>query len=64
MYSPNGTGWRLTYRSPGPVVGSHPGGAGRLVTCQYRLAEPAGRGDPAARAILGDLLAWAAGGAG
>jgi hypothetical protein len=48
----------------GPVVGSHPVGAGRLVTCQYRLAEPAGRGDPAARAILGDLLAWAAGGAG
>jgi hypothetical protein len=47
----------------GPVVGSHPVGAGRLVTCQYRLAEPAGRGDPAARAILGDLLAWAAGGA-
>ena len=48
----------------GPVVGSHPVGAGRLVTCQYRLAEPAGRGDPAAQAILGDLLAWAAGGAG
>jgi hypothetical protein len=47
----------------GPVVGSHPVGAGRLVTCQYRLAEPAGRGDPAAQAILGDLLAWAAGGA-
>jgi hypothetical protein len=38
-------------------------GAGRLVTCQYRLAGPAGRDDPAAKAILGDLLAWAARGA-
>jgi hypothetical protein len=47
----------------GPVVGALPVGAGRLVTCQYRLAEPAGRGDPAATAILGDLLDWAAGGA-
>ena len=40
------------------------GTTGRLVTCQYRLAEPAGWGDPAALAILGDLLGWAAGGAG
>jgi hypothetical protein len=47
----------------GPVVGAEPVGPGRLVTCQYRLAEPAGRGDPAALAILGDLLRWAAGGA-
>ncbi len=47
----------------GPVVGALPVGPGRLVTCQYRLAEPARRGDPAALAILGDLLAWAAGGA-
>jgi hypothetical protein len=47
----------------GPVVGALPLGPGRLVTCQYRLAEPARRGDPAALAILGDLLAWAAGGA-
>jgi hypothetical protein len=38
-------------------------GPGRLVTCQYRLAEPARRGDPAARAILAELLRWAAGGA-
>jgi hypothetical protein len=38
-------------------------GPGRLVTCQYRLAEPARRGDPAARAILAELLHWAAGGA-
>jgi Glycosyl hydrolases family 2, TIM barrel domain len=47
----------------GPVVGALPVGPGQLVTCQYRLAEPARRGDPAALAILGDLLAWAAGGA-
>jgi hypothetical protein len=48
----------------GPVVGALPVGAGRLVLCQYRLGDAAGRGDPAARAILGDLLGWAAGGAG
>jgi Glycosyl hydrolases family 2, TIM barrel domain/Glycosyl hydrolases family 2, sugar binding domain len=47
----------------GPVVGSLPVGPGRLVMCQYRLGDPAGQGDPAAQAILGDLLAWAAGGA-
>jgi Glycosyl hydrolases family 2, TIM barrel domain len=47
----------------GPVVGARPVGPGRLVACQYRLAEPARRGDPAALAILGDLLGWAAGGA-
>jgi hypothetical protein len=47
----------------GPVVGAGPVGPGRLVTCQYRLANPARRGDPAALAILGDLLRWAAGGA-
>ena len=47
----------------GPVVGALPVGGGRLVTCQYRLAEPAGRGDPAALAILGDLLRWAGDGA-
>jgi hypothetical protein len=47
----------------GPVVAALPVGGGQLVTCQYRLAGPAGRGDPAALAILGDLLRWAAGGA-
>jgi hypothetical protein len=47
----------------GPVVGALPVQAGRLVLCQYRLGEPAGQGDPAAVAILGDLLGWAAGGA-
>ena len=48
----------------GPVVGALPVGAGRLVLCQYRLGDAAGGGDPAARAILGHLLGWAAGGAG
>jgi hypothetical protein len=47
----------------GPVVGMQPVGPGRLVTCQYRLAEPARRGDPAALAIIWDLLGWAARGA-
>jgi len=47
----------------GPVVGALPVGGGRLVTCQYRLAGPAAAGDPAALAILGDLLRWAGGGA-
>ena len=46
----------------GPVVGAEQVGSGRLVTCQYRLpSRPPGR--PAALAILGDLLRWAAGGA-
>ena len=44
----------------GTVVGAHDAGAGRLVYCQYRLARPAAAGDPAARAILGDLLRWIA----
>jgi hypothetical protein len=47
----------------GPVVGALPVGPGRLILCQYRLGDPAGKGDPAAQAILGDLLGWAAGGA-
>ena len=45
----------------GPVVAAEPVGDGRLLVCQYRLAEPAGRGDPAAVAVLGDRLRWAAG---
>ncbi len=44
----------------GTVVGSHPVGAGRLVFCQYRLAGAAARGDAAARALLADILRWAA----
>jgi hypothetical protein len=45
------TGW---------VVGAHRVGAGRLICCQYRLAAPALRGDTAARALLADLVRWAA----
>ena len=44
----------------GPVVGALQVGAGRLVLCQYRLGDDAGRGNPAAQALLGDLLGWAA----
>lgn len=44
----------------GTVVGSHPVGAGRLVFCQYRLVAAAARGDAAARALLADLVGWAA----
>lgn len=44
----------------GTVVGSHGVGAGRLVFCQYRLVEAANQGDAAARAVLADLLQWAA----
>jgi len=47
----------------GPVVGADPVGGGCLAFCQYRLVEPAGRGDPAALAFLGELVRWAAGGA-
>jgi hypothetical protein len=42
----------------GTVLGSHSVGAGRLVFCQYRLARRASNGDPAALAVLGDVLAW------
>ncbi|MFN2606662.1 MAG: glycoside hydrolase family 2 protein [Acidimicrobiales bacterium] len=44
----------------GIVVGSMAVGVGRLVFCQYRLAGPATEGDVAARAVLADLLHWAA----
>ena len=44
----------------GTVVGSHPVGTGRIVFCQYRLAERAAAGDAAAQALLGDLVRWAA----
>jgi hypothetical protein len=43
----------------GTVLGSHAVGPGRLVFCQYRLAARACNGDSAARAVLGDVLAWA-----
>ncbi|HEX2699110.1 MAG TPA: glycoside hydrolase family 2 TIM barrel-domain containing protein [Acidimicrobiales bacterium] len=42
------------------VVGSHQVGAGRLVLCQYRLTRRAVAGDAAARALLADLVRWAA----
>jgi hypothetical protein len=43
----------------GTVVGRHQVGTGRLLLCQYRLVEPARRGDAAAGALLRDLLRWA-----
>ncbi|MDQ3354884.1 MAG: hypothetical protein M3507_10505, partial [Actinomycetota bacterium] len=44
----------------GAVVGSHQVGEGRLIFCQYRLCERAAGGDGAARALLADLVRWAA----
>jgi hypothetical protein len=42
------------------VVGSHTVGPGRLLLCQYRLTGRALAGDAAARALLADLVRWAA----
>ena len=47
----------------GTVAGALPVGPGRLVACQLRLAAPAAAGDPAALALLSDLLRWAGEGA-
>jgi hypothetical protein len=47
----------------GTVVGALDAHGGRLVACQFRLAERAAAGDVTARALLADLLAWAAAGA-
>jgi hypothetical protein len=44
----------------GTVVGACPAGAGRLLACQFRLAERAAGGDPAALALLTDLVRLAA----
>ena len=44
----------------GTVIGSQRVGDGRLVFCQYRLSAPAAAGDALARALLGDLVSWAA----
>jgi len=44
----------------GTVVGARPAGPGRLLACQFRLAGPAAAGDPAARALLADLVRLAA----
>ncbi|MBD0330020.1 MAG: hypothetical protein ICV64_07950 [Thermoleophilia bacterium] len=46
--------------STGTVVGVHPVAAGRLVFCQFALADAVGAGDPVARALLADLLRLAA----
>jgi hypothetical protein len=43
----------------GTVVGSHQVGPGRVVFCQYRMCAGAAKGDPAARALLADLIRWA-----
>jgi glycosyl hydrolase family 2 len=44
----------------GAVVASVPAGPGRLIACQFRLADRAATGEPAAAALLGDLLRFAA----
>ena len=44
----------------GTVVGGLAVGGGRLLLCQYRLVDRAAAGDAAARALLVDLLTWAA----
>jgi hypothetical protein len=44
----------------GRIIGSHRVGPGRLIVCQYRLVNAAVAGDAAARAVLADLVAWAA----
>ena len=44
----------------GTVLGAHPAGGGRLIFCQYRLAERAATGDVAAQVLLADLVHWAA----
>ncbi len=42
----------------GTVVGAQPVGPGRLLLCQYRLADKASAGDAAACGLLADLLRW------
>ncbi|MDQ3979702.1 MAG: hypothetical protein M3314_09135 [Actinomycetota bacterium] len=44
----------------GTILGSAPVGAGRMIFCQYRLCDGAVGGDVAARAVLADLVRWAA----
>jgi hypothetical protein len=44
----------------GTVVGAHQVGSGRAIFCQFTLCEPGATGDPAALALLGDLVRWAA----
>jgi hypothetical protein len=44
----------------GTVLGSHAAARGRLIFCQYRLCAGAAAGDVASRAVLADLVRWAA----
>ena len=44
----------------GAVVCRVPVGTGRLVACQFSLADRVVAGDDGAAALLGDLLDWAA----
>jgi hypothetical protein len=44
----------------GTIIGATDVGPGRLVLCQYRLAARAAGRDVAARALLADVLSWAA----
>jgi hypothetical protein len=44
----------------GSVVGRQTVGPGTLILCQYRLADGVRRGDAAARALLADVVRWAA----
>lgn len=43
----------------GTVVGAQDVGPGRMIFCQYRLADARARGDAAARALYDDLVRWA-----
>ena len=43
----------------GTVVGAQQLSSGLLICCQYRLTDRAAAGDPAAVALLADLLEWA-----
>jgi hypothetical protein len=54
----------IAYKSePNPMTGTIVGGievgAGKLIVCQYRVAERAAAGDAAAAALLADLVHWA-----
>lgn len=40
----------------GTLIGCTPVGPGRLIFCQYRLVDAAAAGDPAARAVLADVV--------
>ena len=44
----------------GAVIAAGPAGRGRLIACQFRLTDRAAAGEPAASALLGDLLRFAA----